>query len=96
MWIGVLCGLGAGAMWGLVFLMPAWLAGFAPLELAFGRYLAYGAIALLLMLPRLGTLLGGWDAPTIGRCCATPSPAISCTTSCSRSASSWPGSRPPR
>jgi drug/metabolite transporter (DMT)-like permease len=57
MLIGVLCGLGAGALWGLVFLAPAWLAGWSPLELAVGRYSAYGAIALLLMAPRLSALL---------------------------------------
>ena len=58
MLFGVLCGLGAGALWGLVFLMPAWLSGFTPLELAAGRYSAYGAMAFALMLPRLPSLLG--------------------------------------
>lgn len=57
MWIGVLCGLLAGALWGLVFIAPALLAAFSPLELAVGRYLAYGALALGLLLPRLKTLL---------------------------------------
>ncbi|QOY92668.1 DMT family transporter [Massilia sp. UMI-21] len=57
MWIGVLCGLLAGAMWGLVFIAPALLAAFSPLELAVGRYLAYGAMALALLLPRLKHLL---------------------------------------
>ena len=57
MWIGVLCGLGAGAMWGLVFIMPAWLGAHSPLELAVGRYSAYGLMALALMLPRLRPLL---------------------------------------
>ncbi|MFP5394297.1 MAG: EamA family transporter, partial [Gammaproteobacteria bacterium] len=62
MWTGVLCGVGAGAMWGLVFLMPAWLTGFTPLELAIGRYSAYGAMALGLMLPRLPALLARLQA----------------------------------
>lgn len=53
---GIVCGLGAGALWGTVFLMPVWLAEFSPLELALGRYLAYGAIASVLMLPRLPRL----------------------------------------
>ncbi|MES2900336.1 MAG: DMT family transporter [Pseudomonadota bacterium] len=57
MWIGVLCGLLAGAMWGMVFIVPELLPAFTPLELALGRYTAYGAIALGLMLPRLRTLL---------------------------------------
>lgn len=57
MWIGVLCGLLAGAMWGLVFIVPEMLGAFSPLELAVGRYLAYGAMAFALLLPRLKSLL---------------------------------------
>ncbi|UGQ48291.1 DMT family transporter [Massilia endophytica] len=57
MWKGVLCGLLAGAMWGTVFIAPELLAAFSPLELAVGRYIAYGCIALVLMAPRLGGLL---------------------------------------
>ena len=57
MWYGVLCGLAAGAMWGTIFVLPTWLAAFSPLELALGRYLAYGLIMLVLMAPRLSTLL---------------------------------------
>lgn len=57
MWYGVLCGLAAGAFWGMIFVMPRWLAEFSPMELALGRYLAYGLITLLLLLPRLTGLL---------------------------------------
>jgi drug/metabolite transporter (DMT)-like permease len=57
MWIGILCGLLAGAMWGMVFILPEILAAFSPLELAVGRYIAYGIIASALMLPRLPGLL---------------------------------------
>ena len=57
MWNGVLCGLLAGAMWGMVFIVPEMLAPFSPLELAVGRYIAYGTIAFVLMLPRLPGLL---------------------------------------
>lgn len=57
MWTGVLCGLLAGAMWGMVFIVPELLSAFSPVELAVGRYTAYGAIALGLMLPRLNGLL---------------------------------------
>ena len=56
MWMGVLCGLLAGAMWGLVFIVPAFLGAFSPLELAVGRYVAYGAMARGLLLPRLRSL----------------------------------------
>jgi drug/metabolite transporter (DMT)-like permease len=58
MWNGVLCGLLAGAMWGMVFIVPELLSAFSPLEMAVGRYVAYGAIAFGLMLPKLGNLLG--------------------------------------
>jgi drug/metabolite transporter (DMT)-like permease len=57
MWIGVLCGLLAGAMWGMVFIVPELLSAFTPLEMAVGRYVAYGAIASVLMLPRLRKLI---------------------------------------
>jgi len=57
MWYGVLCGLAAGAMWGTIFVLPMWLAAFSPLELALGRYLAYGLIMLVLLAPRLSGLL---------------------------------------
>ncbi|CAN7395064.1 DMT family transporter [Pseudoduganella sp. LjRoot289] len=61
MWNGVLCGLLAGAMWGMVFIVPELLAAFSPVEMAVGRYIAYGAIAFGLMLPRLGNLFGRLD-----------------------------------
>lgn len=58
MWTGVLCGLLAGAMWGMVFLVPVLLTAFTPFEMAVGRYIAYGVIAAVLMAPRLGNLIG--------------------------------------
>jgi drug/metabolite transporter (DMT)-like permease len=54
---GVLCGMLAGAMWGMVFIVPELLPAFSPIELAVGRYIAYGVIALGLVLPRLPSLL---------------------------------------
>jgi len=57
MWTGVLCGLLAGAIWGMVFLVPELLTAFSPLEMAVGRYIAYGAIAAALMLPKMSGLL---------------------------------------
>lgn len=47
--LGVLCGMGAGALWGTVFLSPEIAHNFGPLELTIGRYLAYGLIAALLI-----------------------------------------------
>ena len=49
---GIGYGMAAGAIWGLVFLAPALLHGFSPLELSAGRYTAYGALALALLAPR--------------------------------------------
>ncbi len=50
--LGVLCGAGAGALWGLVFLAPVLAGTFTPLQLTIGRYLAYGLAAALLLAPR--------------------------------------------
>lgn len=60
-WRGLGAGVLAGAMWGLVFLMPALARGFGPAQLTAGRYLAYGAIAAVLVAPawrRLAPMLG--------------------------------------
>ncbi|WP_336945657.1 DMT family transporter [Asaia sp. HN010] len=54
--LGVLCGAGAGALWGLVFLAPELARDFPPLDLAAGRYLAYGLISLGLIGTRLPSL----------------------------------------
>jgi len=58
---GVAAGVVAGAFWGLVFLAPALAADFPPLQLAAGRYLAYGLVAAVFVAPawrRLRTSLG--------------------------------------
>ncbi|MFC0589618.1 DMT family transporter [Novosphingobium aquiterrae] len=52
MWQGVACGMAAGALWGLVFLAPELARAFTPLELAIGRYLAYGLLSAALIAPR--------------------------------------------
>jgi len=54
---GIACGVGAGALWGLVFLAPELARAFSPIELAIGRYLCYGLISVTLLLPRLRRLL---------------------------------------
>lgn len=51
-WTGVACGMGAGALWGLVFLAPELVKDFGPVQMTIGRYAAYGLIALALLLPR--------------------------------------------
>jgi drug/metabolite transporter (DMT)-like permease len=50
--IGLVQGAAAGAMWGLVFLAPQVLHDFNALQLSAARYLAYGAIAGVLLAPR--------------------------------------------
>jgi drug/metabolite transporter (DMT)-like permease len=44
---GVLCALGAGLMWGLVFIAPLLLEDYPGIVLSLGRYLAFGIIALI-------------------------------------------------
>jgi drug/metabolite transporter (DMT)-like permease len=56
---GVSCALGAGLLWGLVFVVPLMLPDYPPAMLSFGRYLSFGVIALLLACtdwPRLQSL----------------------------------------
>lgn len=59
--LGIAAGITAGALWGLVFLAPELTRGFSAAQLSAGRYLAYGAIAAILLarswrrlVPRLG------------------------------------------
>jgi drug/metabolite transporter (DMT)-like permease len=53
MWSGILAGLGAGALWGLVFVAPRMVAlgegGFSSVDLAASRYMVYGLLAGVLM-----------------------------------------------
>lgn len=56
--LGIACGMGAGALWGLVFLAPELVRDFTPLQLAIGRYLAYGIISAVLIAPRWQALVG--------------------------------------
>ena len=52
---GVAAGLGAGALWGLVFVSPRMVDGYSAVDLTAGRFLAYGAVAAVLMLWSLRT-----------------------------------------
>ncbi|GMU68865.1 MAG: hypothetical protein AMXMBFR37_11970 [Steroidobacteraceae bacterium] len=54
---GMACGIGAGALWGLVFLAPELAREFGPLQLSIGRYLCYGLIAAALIAPRWRALV---------------------------------------
>lgn len=55
--LGLGCGMGAGALWGLVFLAPQLAREFTPLQLTVGRYLSYGLIAAALVAPRWRALM---------------------------------------
>ena len=60
--LGIAASIAAGALWGLVFLAPELTRGFSALQLSAGRYLAYGAIAAVLMIRSWRRLL-----PHLGR-----------------------------
>ena len=50
--LGILYGVAAGALWGTVFVAPALGSDFTGLQLAAGRYLVYGLVSALLLIPR--------------------------------------------
>ena len=50
--LGITCGMGAGALWGLVFLAPALAHDFSPIQLTIGRYVFYGLFSAAIMAPR--------------------------------------------
>jgi drug/metabolite transporter (DMT)-like permease len=47
---GILAGLAAGALWGLVFVAPRMAAGYSSVDLTAGRFAAYGGVAAAVML----------------------------------------------
>ncbi len=47
---GVLAGLAAGALWGLVFVAPRMVTGFTAVDFTAGRFISYGALSVVLML----------------------------------------------
>lgn len=54
---GILAGLAAGALWGLVFVAPRMVAGYSSVDLVAGRFAAYGLLAAAVML--VSALVGG-------------------------------------
>lgn len=62
--LGIAAGIAAGALWGLVFLAPELAPGFTSIQLSAGRYLAYGLVAAVLIVPAWGRLRRslGWPA----------------------------------
>lgn len=68
--LGVFFGVLAGASWGMVFLSPALLPSFPPLLLTCGRFVAFGVLALVLVLPMHRRLMAKWqwqDLPALLR-----------------------------
>jgi len=52
---GILAGLAAGALWGLVFVAPRMVQGFSSVDLTAGRFAAYGLVAAAVMVAGLRT-----------------------------------------
>ena len=53
---GILAGLTAGALWGLVFVAPRMVTGLSAVDFAAGRFLAYGAFSVASMALMRGTV----------------------------------------
>jgi drug/metabolite transporter (DMT)-like permease len=47
---GILAGLAAGALWGIVFVAPRMVSGYSSVDLTAGRFVAYGLVAVGVML----------------------------------------------
>ena len=52
---GILAGLGAGALWGVVFVVPRMTPGLSAVDLTAGRFISFGAVSALAMLLALRT-----------------------------------------
>ena len=69
---GVLAGLAAGALWGLVFVAPRMVPGASSVDLTAGRFVAYGAVAAMVCawtrrpLPRAGQALAAAGLSLLG------------------------------
>lgn len=63
---GIVAGIAAGALWGLVFVAPRMVSGYSSVDVTSGRFVAYGAVAAALML--WGARTRGW--PTLQQAAA--------------------------
>jgi drug/metabolite transporter (DMT)-like permease len=52
---GILAGLGAGALWGLVFVVPRMVPGLSAVDLTAGRFISFGLVSAVAMLLALRT-----------------------------------------
>jgi len=48
-WLGIAAGLGAGALWGMVFVVPSMTPGLTSVDLTAGRFVSFGLMAALVM-----------------------------------------------
>ncbi|MCB8746543.1 DMT family transporter [Rhodoferax sp. U2-2l] len=48
-WLGIAAGLGAGALWGMVFVVPRMTPGLSSVDLTAGRFISFGLMAALVM-----------------------------------------------
>ncbi len=48
MYKGIIYALAACFVWGLIFVVPMFMTGYTPVEVAMGRYVTYGALSLLI------------------------------------------------
>jgi drug/metabolite transporter (DMT)-like permease len=67
MFIGILCGLTAGALWGITFVVPKLVPGWGAIEITLARFLAYGAVSLVTLLLTERAALRQADARFWGR-----------------------------
>jgi drug/metabolite transporter (DMT)-like permease len=58
---GILAGLAAGALWGLVFVAPRMVTGLSAVDFTAGRFLSYGALSLALVLLMRKTAWPTWQ-----------------------------------
>lgn len=57
---GVACGMLAGACWGFIFLPPVLLPEVSPLVLTCGRFVTYGLLAAVLLIPQWRSITRSW------------------------------------
>jgi len=56
LFLGILAGLLAGALWGIVFVVPKILTAYSAADIAFGRYVVFGFISATLLVPHAGRI----------------------------------------
>ncbi len=60
MWVGIVAGLAAGALWGMVFVAPRMVPGISGVDFTAGRFFAYGLLAFALIMLARNRLWPTW------------------------------------